>query len=251
MKKNLLPLLFSTLPLFSFSQIIEANPIGHWDDPTIVEAFFDNPYHDVWGAVVNEVEYGIICSTDGFHFFNLDGDGNDMEPVAFAPATVQGAIIAHRDIKVYQNYMYAVADEGPSMLQVFDISVLPDDPILVYESDEFLQRSHNIFIDTDNAVLYAASGNGYDLILLSLENPEVPTLLASFPNTDFPFTNYVHDLYVRDHIAYLNEGWGGLQLIDFSEPNDPQALGSMFGYLQQGYNHSGMDDRRWGLLFYV
>lgn len=221
------------------AQPIEATLIGHWDDPNIVEAFFDNPYHDVWGATINNVEYGIISSTDGFHFFNLSGDGTSMEPVAYAAGTAQGGGIAHRDMKVYQNYLYAVADEGPSALQVFDMSVLPDDPVLVYESNEFLVTSHNIFIDEDNGVLYAAGGNGFSLKLLSLEDPENPTLLGTFPSPSFPNLPYIHDLYVRDNIAYLNASFFGLIVMDFTDPASPQVLGTMDTYIQQGYNHSG------------
>ena len=223
----------------SIAQPIEATLIGHWDDPNIVEAVFDNPYHDVWGTTINNVEYGIISSTDGFHFFNLSGDGTSMDPVAYVAGTAQGGGIAHRDMKVYQNYLYAVADEGPSTLQVFDMSVLPEDPVLVYESNEFLTTTHNIFIDEDNGVLYAAGGNGFSLKLLSLEDPENPTLLGTFPSPTFPNLPYIHDLYVRDNIAYLNASFFGLIVMDFTNPADPQVLGTMDSYIQQGYNHSG------------
>lgn len=237
--KTLVYILLCLFPFCAVAQPIEATLIGHWDDPDIVEAFFDNPYHDVWGAVVDGVEYGIISSTDGFHFFNLSGDGSNMEPVAYVAGTAQGAGIAHRDIKVYQNYLYAVADEGPSALQVFDMSVLPEDPVLVYESDEFLVRSHNIFIDEDNGVLYAAGGNGFNLKVLSLEDPENPSLLATFPNPSFPNMPYIHDLYVKDNIGYLNAAFDGLIVADFSDPTNIQLLGTLSTYEQQGYNHSG------------
>ena len=237
--KTLVYLVLCLSPFCALAQPIEATLIGHWDDPEIVEAFFDNPYHDVWGAVVDGAEYGIISSTDGFHFFNLSGDGSNMDPVAYVAGSAQGAGIAHRDIKVYQNYLYAVADEGPSQLQVFDISVLPEEPILVYESDEFLVRSHNIFIDEDNGVLYAAGGNGFNLKVLSLEDPENPSLLATFPNPSFPNMPYIHDLYVKDNIGYLNAGFDGLIVADFSDPANIQLLGTLSTYEQQGYNHSG------------
>lgn len=236
--KTFLKFFFLLSPLWIQAQQIEATVLANWDDESITPAFFDNPYHDVWGAVVDDVEYGIISSTDGFHFFNLSGDGSNMEPVAFVEGTAQGSNISHRDFKVYQNYLYAVADEGPSALQVFDMSVLPDNPTMVYESNQFVTRCHNMYIDQDNARLYLVGGNGFNLRVLSLEDPENPILLASFPNAQLNIP-YIHDLYVRDNIGYLNAAFDGLMVVDFNDPSNATVLGTMTNYIQQGYNHSG------------
>ncbi len=235
--KNFAIVLLICIPFVSFGQS-EASLLGHWHDETITPAFFDNPYHDVWGVEVNGIEYGIISSTDGFHFFDMTTQPLAEEPVAFAAGTIQGSQISHRDIKTYQNYLYAVADEGPSMLQIFDLSGLPNTVELVYESNEFITRSHNIFIDEDNGRLYALGGSGFNVKILSLANPEVPTQLASYPNSNYS-VSYVHDAYIRDHIAYLNAGNSGLVVTDFTDPENPITLGTMTDYPEQGYNHSG------------
>ena len=177
--KNCVLALLLCLPLLTVGQASQATLLGHWDDETIPQAFFANPYHDVWGAVVNDKEIGIITSTLGIHFFDLSNAEAEFEPVAFAPAPVQGNSIGHRDVKTYLHYAYAVADEGASTLQVIDMSGLPESVEIVYESDEFIRTTHNIFIDEDNARLYAVGGSGFNLRILSLENPEQPQLLAS------------------------------------------------------------------------
>ncbi|MCB9274570.1 MAG: choice-of-anchor B family protein [Lewinellaceae bacterium] len=249
--KNLLRLLLLFSPLWSFGQPTQATLLGHWSDPGIVPAFFDNPYHDVWGIVVNDKEYGVISSTSGLHIFALSdiSESEPMEPVAFVPGTAQGNGISHRDVKSYQHYLYGVADEGPSALQVIDVSGLPDGAELVYESNEFFTTAHNIFIDEDNARLYIAGSAGHSLKVLSLENPEHPELLASFPNSEYPVP-YIHDLYVRDNIAYLHAGQAGFIVADFTDAAHPVLLGTMDTYPQQGYNHSGWlsDD---GLYYYL
>lgn len=237
MKKCVLALLLCT-PLFAIGQPSEASLLGHWTDESIPQAFFANPYHDVWGAVVNGKEIGIQTSTLGIHFFDLSETESSLEPVAFAPATVQGNAIGHRDVKTYLHYAYAVADEGASALQVIDMSGLPGSVEIVYESDEFLRTTHNIFIDEDNARLYAAGGNGFNLRILSLEDPEQPVLLASYPSQDVPLP-YIHDLYVRDNIAYLSAGPEGFIVMDMADPVNPALLGTMTEYREQGYNHSG------------
>lgn len=238
MKNCVLALLLFCCPLISRGQAIEATLLGHWSDENIPQAFFANPYHDVWGAVVNGKEIGMLCSTLGIHFFDLSETESTLEPVAFAPATVQGNTIGHRDVKTYQHYAYAVADEGASALQIIDMSNLPASVEIVYESNEFIRTTHNIFIDQENARLYAAGGAGFNLLVLSLDNPEQPELLASFPNAEVPLP-YIHDLHVRDNIAYLNAGEAGFIVMDMSDPAHPELLGTMTEYPEQGYNHSG------------
>ena len=236
--KNCVLALLLCIPILTIGQASQATLLGHWDDESIPQAFFANPYHDVWGAVVNDKEIGIITSTLGIHFFDLSTTEADFEPVAFAPAPVQGNTIGHRDVKTYLHYAYAVADEGASTLQVIDMSGLPESVEIVYESDEFIRTTHNIFIDEDNARLYAVGGSGFNLRILSLENPEQPQLLASYPTVDVPLP-YIHDLYVRDNIAYLNAGPAGLIVMDMSDPVNPELRGTMTEYIEQGYNHSG------------
>ncbi|MCB0558467.1 MAG: choice-of-anchor B family protein [Lewinellaceae bacterium] len=236
--KNCVLALLLCLPLLTVGQASQATLLGHWDDETIPQAFFANPYHDVWGAVVNDKEIGIITSTLGIHFFDLSNAEAEFEPVAFAPAPVQGNSIGHRDVKTYLHYAYAVADEGASTLQVIDMSGLPESVEIVYESAEFIRTTHNIFIDEDNARLYAVGGSGFNLRILSLENPEQPELLASYPTVGVPLP-YIHDLYVRDNIAYLNAGPAGFIVMDMSDPANPELLGTMTEYIEQGYNHSG------------
>lgn len=237
MKSYVLAFLLCT-PFIAIGQSTEATLIGHWHDENIPQAFFANPYHDVWGAVVNGKEIGMITSTLGIYFFDLSDTESALEPVALAPATVQGNTIGHRDVKTYQHYAYAVADEGASTLQIIDMSGLPESVDIVYESNEFITTTHNIFIDEDNARLYAAGGGNFNLRVLSLENPEQPELMASFPTAELPLP-YIHDLYVRDNIAYLNAGEAGFIVLDMNDPANPVLLGTMTEYIEQGYNHSG------------
>ena len=179
--KNCVLALLLCIPILTIGQASQATLLAHWDDESIPQAFFANPYHDAWGAVVNDKEIGIITSTLGIHFFDLSNTEAEFEPVAFAPAPVQGNTIGHRDVKTYLHYAYAVADEGASTLQAIDMSGLPESVEVVYDSDEFIRTTHNIFIDEDNARLYAVGGSGFNLRILSLENPEQPELLASYP----------------------------------------------------------------------
>ena len=149
-------------------------------------------------------------------------------------------LVQHRDFKTYQNYLYTVCDEGTSSLQIFDLSYLPDSIHKVYDSDLYFQICHNIFIDTNKAKLYACGANDLGMKIFDISNPIQPILWY-----DFNQVYYVHDCYVTNDTAFLNCGFNGLQIYDFSS-QQVQQLGVLDFYVEQGYNHSGWlsEDRK-------
>tara|TARA_B100001115_G_C15772406_1_gene379164 strand:- start:177 stop:1070 length:894 start_codon:yes stop_codon:yes gene_type:complete len=76
-----------------------------------------------------------------------------------------------------------------------------------------------------------------ELSLFSLEEPQNPIFLKKFDDV-----GYVHDIYVKDNIGYLNAGDNGLFIVDFSNTSSPQIIGSLTEYPDKGYNHSGWLD---------
>lgn len=238
-------------PFLLFSQTsLNANLLFNWQDTSLIgSSIFDNIYNEVWGFVQNGNEFAVIGSTAGTHIFDVSDPENSAQ-VAFVEGKAQGPQIIHRDFHDHKGYLYIVCDEGPSSLQIVDISNLPDTAITVYDSDELFERAHNIFIDTLNAKMYTSNGTIY-----SLDNPQEPTLL---------YQNSVlssHDMYVKNDTAYINSKGNGLVVVDFSqttlENQTHQEVGSLLSYPQQGYNHSGwlsgdgnyyiMADENWGL----
>ncbi|MEO1712855.1 MAG: hypothetical protein AAFU60_05910, partial [Bacteroidota bacterium] len=119
-------LLFALLSLSTLlSAQNEATMLLNWDDPSIPgSGFYDNAYNEVWGFVQDGKEYGVIGSTLGTHF--VDVDNLLMLPDAFVEGDATGPVIIHRDYHDYNGYLYAVADEGgSSRLQIIDLSGLP------------------------------------------------------------------------------------------------------------------------------
>ena len=149
------------------------------------------------------------------------------------PGAFQGYTVIHRDMKTYHNYLFAVGDEGSATLQIFDLSYLPDSISKVYDSNAIFGNCHNIFIDTLNAKLYACGANSLGMKVLDISNPLVPVLIY-----DFNDVAYVHDCHVVNDTAFLNCGFDGLRVYDFSGPT-PILLGLLDYYPDQGYNHSG------------
>lgn len=241
MLRILICLLFPTLVFGQDSKNIEL--LDRWFEDSILVNSSQMRYNDCWGFVQGENEYAVAGSTEGTHFFNLSSD-NTFEPAGFIQGNYVSSLVVHRDYKSYRNYIYGVCDEGLSSLQIIDVSSLPNSVSLVTEDSINFAQVHNIFIDTTNALLYACSVSPsnmgtvlapYSMQVYSLADPLNPSLLYTGPN-DIP---EVHDAYVHDNIAYLNCGFDGLRVYDFSNPSAPLFIQNMSFYQEQGYNHQG------------
>lgn len=205
--------------------------LDQWTDTTLLTGPENAIFSDVWGFKMNEENYCALGSTEGTHIFKIEN--NKLVEVDFKKGKYASLLVQHRDFKTYNNYLYAVCDEGQSSLQIFDLSYLPDSVSTVYDSDYFFKTSHNIFIDTNQAKLYVCAPNNVGMRILDISNPVMPQLYY-----DFNAVNYVHDCYVTNDTAFLNCGFSGLQIYNFASL-PPMQLGLMDFYAGQGYNHSG------------
>jgi len=258
-------LICTLLGLFSLNTFAQTGDnlelLFHWNDEDIVgTTWYDNAYNEIWGVVVNNKEFAIIGSTAGTHIFDVTDPVNSTL-VQFLPGADFGPAIVHRDYHDRNGFLYAVSDEGNSTLQIIDISLLPDSVTIVYDSNELIKTSHNIFIDESLNKLYAcnvrtaASGwSSTSLAIFDIEEPANPIHLLDY---EVPGTSYgVHDMWVKNDTAFLNNGGNGLFVVDFTDLSSPQLIGSLTEYPDKGYNHSGwptadmktyiMADEDWG-----
>ena len=234
------------LPLLIMSQQSNMQLLFNWiDDGSIInieenpgDNWVGNIYNEVWGFVQNGHEFAVIGSTQGTHIFDVTDPENSIIVASINGGSTSSQVV-HRDFHSFQGYLYAVADEmNSSTLQIIDIKNLPNSFNVVYDSNDLITRSHNIFIDEANAIMYSCGGkiNGSpnNLSLISLDDPENPVLISQYNNQ-----SYVHDIFVKNNIGYLNCAENGLHIVDFSQPSSPVTLGSLTDYPFKGYNHSG------------
>ena len=71
----------------------------------------NNTYNEIWGIVVNDIEYAIIGSTYGTHFIDVT-DPDNVQEVQRVRGAAQGTPIVHRDYHDHNGFLYAVCDEG-------------------------------------------------------------------------------------------------------------------------------------------
>ena len=214
--------------------------LARWDTDSTFDTKAQS-FNDIWGWESPKGREYVIMGGKAFtYFIDITKPGN---PQLVAKKPGRGNRGIHRDYATYQHYCYAVTDESPGALKIYDLQYLPDSVPLVYDSQEFSERAHNVF--REGKKLYLASNNkprlDAPMTVLGLENPEDPVLLNHLNPTNFTPSlslNNVHDVYVRNDTAYASGGRQGLFIFDYSDPKDPELISKLKQYPFQGYNHS-------------
>ncbi|MDE2981151.1 MAG: choice-of-anchor B family protein [Gemmatimonadota bacterium] len=227
--------------------------------------------NDLWGWTDPESgrEYAIMGRADGTTFVDLSDPGNPVY-LGEMPLT-EGAIVnMWRDIKVYDNHAFVVADNaGAHGVQVFDLTRLRDvtDPPVTFEPTahyDGINSAHNIVINEETGFAYVvgASGGGETcgggLHMIDLSDPKDPTFAGCFAdaNTGGAGTGYSHDAqcvryngpdeeYVGREIC-LGANENALSIADVTDKDATVAL-SASSYPNTGYLHQGWitDDHRY------
>lgn len=211
--------------------------LANWDSNTLPMAG-SATFNECWGYVdCDGDEYAILGSAGFFHFFDLSDPTNPVEIAAISG----GSTTVWRDMKTFSKTAYGVCDSCNEGMTIMDLSDVPTTVTFLTQTNAFFSRAHNIFIDEENARLYAVGtntrSNGVIILDLSVDQKN-PTLLASIPLPG----GYIHDIFVKDNIAYASHGSNGLYVYDFTDPNSFVTLGSLTSYPQQGYNHASWLD---------
>lgn len=232
--KKLLLLVFICVTQLVQAQISENITLrDHWNDPNLPGN--ESRFSDCWGLTVNNHEIAVIGSIGANHFFDIT-DPDNIINIGNFPGENNTIWRQH---KSYKNRIYAVSDQSPEGLYIFDCSAAPDSVVLKTHTKEFMGTCHMPHIDEKNGRLYLAGTNTQSggLIVLDIKtNPDAPILLASVP---LPGGGYVHDLYVRDNIAYCSHGYNGMYVWDMKDPVNPVLIASR---KFNGYNHSSWLD---------
>lgn len=191
------PGLTGTVILCAISLLTPWMTLAQSSNVNLVSQLTDYSYHsDIWGySSPQGVELAIAGTLSGTTFINVTDPEAPVE-AGFIP----GPGSSWRDIKTFGSYAYIVNETGGG-LQIVDLGN-PAFPVLVGNQTSHFETAHNLFIDTEAGILYAV-GTGTGTVLLSLENPRVPTLAGTFD--DF----YIHDIFARDGVAYAAAIFGG------------------------------------------
>lgn len=224
--------------------------------------------NDIWGWEDPETgrEYVIAGRTDGTSFIDISDPENPVV-VGQLMRTPGSPGSWWRDIKVYGNHAYIVADGAEDHgMQILDLTQLRDvdradmpvdfEPTNVYRG---LASAHNLVINEDSGFLYVTgvrSGGtscGGQLHMLDLSDPANPEFAGCYTHTDFGGT---HDaqcvMYKGPDADYsgreicFNSNGSALIIADVTDKSDPVTV-AVAEYPNTAYTHQGWltEDQRW------
>jgi len=229
--------------------------------------------NDVWGWTDPESgrEFALAGRTNGTSFIEVTDPENPVY-LGDLPMTEGANAAAWRDMKVFQNYVYIVADgSGQHGMQVFDLNhLLTVTEPQTFATDAFYPEfgsAHNIVINEDTGFAYAVGVNsggetcGGGLHMIDINEPLNPTFVGCFGHegTGRAGTGYSHDaqcvVYNGPDTEHAGKEicFGGnetaVSIADVSDKSNPIAM-SMAEYPNAGYTHQGWlsDDHE---FFYV
>lgn len=227
----------------------------------------DSLLNDIWGweDLVNGREYAIVGRINGTSFVDVT-DPTTPIWIGFLPAHDGGAD-AWRDVKVYQDHAFIVADgfgNATHGLQVFDLRTLatttPGSTLSETAHLGGFGPAHNIAINEDTGFAYVVGAYsdsntglpvcGGGLYMVDISSPQSPGFSGCFSSD-----GYTHDVqcvvyagpdsrYTGNEICFAyNEDT--LTVVDVSNKNNPVQV-SRTPYPGANYTHQGwlLDDNQ-------
>ena len=208
--------------------------------------------NDIWGWAdpLDGTEYALVGSTTGTSFIDLSDPFNPIY-LGRLPSH-NGASSTWRDMKVYANHAFIVADgnNGHGM-QVFDLTQLRNvvsPPVTFSNSAHYnqIQDAHNVVINEQTGYAFLVGGTNNcssGLHMVDISSPTSPAFAGCY-GAD----GYTHDaqcvLYTGPDVAHqgkeicFGSNVDALTIIDVDDKNNPQML-STTGYAGTGYTHQG------------
>ncbi len=190
-------------------------------------------FNDIWGYANSGKEYAVIGSLSKISVVDVTNPYN----VSLVGEVSPGMSSTWRDIKSYGNYIYGVSEANGEGLTVISAAGFNFGFVnITSQSNTEFDRAHNIFVDEPNGRLYVVGGRkgnqSKNIIVYDVAaNPANPVHIATSSLTG----GYVHDVYVRNNIAYCSHGWFGFGVYDMTNPVSPIELATQ---TTNGYNHS-------------
>ncbi|MFI7573985.1 choice-of-anchor B family protein [Micromonospora sp. NPDC049497] len=216
--------------------------------------------NDIWGWTDSTTgrEYALVGRRNGTSFVDVS---NPTAPVYLGnlPA-YQNRTAVWRDIKVYRNHAYVVADVTGHGMQVFDLTRLRGvTSPKTWTADVHYNRfgnSHNIAINEATGYAYAVGSNTCNggLHMVDIRTPRSPAY-AGCVNND----GYTHDtqcvVYRGPDTAYtgreicVSSNEDTVTVVDVTTKSAPRQL-ARIGYSGRAYTHQGWftEDQRYFLL---
>jgi choice-of-anchor B domain-containing protein len=230
--------------------------------------------NDIWGWTDSQTgkEYAIVGRTDGTSFVDVSSPAHPVY-IGDLPKTEGSPVATWRDMKVYNDHVFIVADaSGAHGVQVLDLTRLRDfkgEPITFTMDAHYtnINSAHNIVINEESGFAYTVGSSaggetcGGGLHMIDIREPRNPTFAGCFadPQTGRASTGYSHDamciMYNGPDAAHrgkeicFGSNETALSIADVTDKANPVAL-SRASYPDVAYSHQGWisEDHRYFFL---
>eukprot|EP01006_Ploeotia_vitrea_P004033 TRINITY_DN113714_c0_g1_i1.p1 TRINITY_DN113714_c0_g1~~TRINITY_DN113714_c0_g1_i1.p1 ORF type:complete len:526 (-),score=86.88 TRINITY_DN113714_c0_g1_i1:56-1633(-) len=143
--------------------------------------------NDIWGWTHGERRYVAAGCTDGTSFVDVTDTSN---PLVLGFVDSHSGSTSWRDIKIYDNHAYIVADAQPHGLQIVDLSVFYTETARKHAHRPNVTAFHGVDMTDKDAVLKIAAR----------ERSKVPKITSAVTHKTF-FTN-CHNILVNEETGY-------------------------------------------------
>jgi hypothetical protein len=221
MKLKIFALLIVLLPIIMLSSCKDnsTSPSEKSSNMSLVGSYNTPDYaYDVSILTNNTLTYAFIADgTSGLQIVNVT---NPALPAYVSNYDTPGSAIAVFSAS-FNNSQFAFVSDGTQglvIVNVTNISVPVQDTTLYFQNDAVLTS----FVDVPNGVLYIGTYYG-NIYLYNVSNlPNTISLISAYTS---PLDN-IMGIYVLEGIAYVAERSIGIELINVSNPSNPQNISS-------------------------
>ena len=214
---------------------------------------------DSWGWKDTQTGryYAVMARSSGTSFIDVT---EPREPLYLGNLPSAVSESAWRDVKVYADHAFVVADDIPGHgMQVFDLTRLRglNSPQQFSADARYpgIGSAHNVAINEDSGYAYivGALECAGGLHMVDVRNPKAPIFAGCFSGD-----GYTHDVQCVtysgpdvDHQGAeicFGSNEDSLTIVDVSDKNAPVMLGRA-DYPLMGYSHQGWLDQKQGIFF--
>jgi choice-of-anchor B domain-containing protein len=219
--------------------------------------------NDIWGWTDSATahEYALVGRVDGTAFVDVTDPANPVY-LGDLPKTEGSPGSTWRDIKVYKDHAFIVADGAASHgIQIFDLTQLRDvqgGPKTFAETAHYdrIHSAHNIVINEESGHAFTVGNSaggetcGGGLHMINIQDPTYPAFAGCFADTTTgrASTGYSHDAMCiiyqgpdEDHRGKevcFGANETALSIADVSDKANPVAIAKA-SYPNVGYSHQG------------
>ena len=219
--------------------------------------------NDIWGWTDTSTgnEYALIGLDNGTAFVDIT-DTENLIYLGKLPTATTSSI--WRDVKIFGNHAFIVAEANGHGMQVFDLTRLRNvtNPPETFTADarySGIGNAHNIVINEAIGFAYPVGTARNDAFnggvhFIDVQDPTNPTLAGGYGDN-----GYTHDAQVVTYSGpdtdytgreiFIGANEDQIAIVDITDKANPTEI-STLGYSQLGYTHQGWftDDQRYFLL---